>query len=235
MRKEGSMNNTHLILRMGSIGAMVAVLALIGVMLLVGLFDLFDYIYLIEGILAQKIELSSVDLPRYTVSFQVYMVTDTVFVIGEMIAWVGLAALIQTRAHPLGRIVLVMGLLGASFDFVQNAIEWTLIRSQHLGVSPQPSWFIAWTVVSQLSYLLIYAVAVMVSLGLWSKKPLDRVLGVIGGPLTVLAVVGLYVPDWYALAFLWFFAFFLCAGILLWRRAAEWSAGAWPGQEASHG
>jgi hypothetical protein len=212
------MNNTHVILRMGSIGAMVATLALIGIVLLAGLFDLFDYTRLIEEILAKKIELSSMDLPRYTVSFQGFQMVDTVFVISEMIAWVGLAALIQTRAHPLSRVVLVLGLLGASFDFVQNAVEWTLIRGQHLGISPQPSWFIVWTTVSQLSYLLTYTAAVMTALGLWSKQPLDRVLGVIGGPLTVLAVVGLYVPDWYALAFLWFFAFFLCAGILLWRR-----------------
>jgi hypothetical protein len=214
------MNNTHLILRIGSIGAMVAALALIGIVLLAGLFDLFDYTYMIEEILAKKIELSSMDLPRYTVSFQGFLMVDTVFVIGEMIAWVGLAALIQTRAHPLGRVVLVLGLLGASFDFVQNAVEWTLIQGQHLGISPQPSWFIAWTTVSQLSYLLTYTAAVMAALGLWSKQPLDRVLGVIGGPLTVLAVVGLYVPDWYTLAFLWFFAFFLCAGILLWRRVS---------------
>lgn len=229
------MNNARLILRMGSIGAMVATLALIGIVLLAGLFDLFGYIYLIEEILAKKIELPLTDLSRYTAIFQIYMTTDTVFVIGEMIAWVGLAALIQTRAHPLGRVVLVLGLLGASFDFVQNAIEWTLIRGQHLSVSPQPSWFIAWTVVSQLSYLLTYAAVVMAALSLWSKRPLDRVLCVIGGPLTVFAVVGLYVPDWYTLAFLWYLAFFLCVGILLWRRAAEWPAGAWHSQEASHG
>jgi hypothetical protein len=212
------MNNTHLILRIGSIGAMVAVLALIGIVLLAGLFDLFDYTDLIEGILAKKITLSSMDLPRYTISFRGFLMVDTVFVIGEMVAWVGLAALIQARAHPLGRVVLVLGLLGASFDFVQNAVEWTLIRGQHLSISPQPSWFIVWMTVSQLSYLLTYAAAVMTALGLWSKQPLNRVLGVIGGPLTVLAVVGLYVSDWYALAFLWYLAFFLCAGILLWRR-----------------
>jgi hypothetical protein len=226
------MNNTHLILRISSIGAMVAILALIGMALMS---ELFGFVYLSEEILAKKIELPLTDLSRYTVSFQVYMVVDTVFVIGEMIAWMGIAALVQTRAHSLGRVVLVIGLLGASLDFVQNAVEWTLIRGQHLGISPQPSWFIVWTIISQLSYLLTYTAAVMTALGLWSKQLLDRVLGVIGGPLIVLAVVGLYVPDWYTLAFLWFFVFFLCAGILLWRRAAEWPAGALPGQEASHG
>jgi hypothetical protein len=220
------MNNTHLILRTGSIGAMVAVLALIGIVLLAGLFDLFDYTCLVEEILAKKIELSSMDLPRYTAGFQGLLIVDTVFVISEMIAWVGLAALLQTRAHPLGRVVLVLGLLSASLDFVQNAIDWSLIRGQHLSISPQPGWFVVWTVVSQLSYLLTYAAAVMTALGLWNKKPLNRVLGVIGGPLVVFAVVGLYVPDWYTLAFLWFFCFFLCAGILLWRRAKEWPVGA---------
>ncbi len=226
------MDNTHLILRMGSIGAMVAALALIGIVLLAGLFD---FVYLSEEILAKKIELPLVDLSRYTVIFQVYMVTDTVFVIGEMIAWMGIVALVQTRAHSLGRVVLVLGLLGASLDFVQNAIDWSLIRGQHLSVLPQPSWFVVWMIVSQFSYLLTYTAAVLAALGLWSKQPLDRVLGVIGGPLTVLAVVGLYVPDWYALAFLWFFAFFLCTGILLWRRAAEWPASERHRQEASHG
>jgi hypothetical protein len=226
------MDNAHLILRMGSIGAMVAILALIGIALMS---ELFGFVYLSEEILAQKIELPLTDLSRYTVVFQVYMVIDTVFVIGEMIAWMGIAALVQTRAHSLGRVVLVLGLLGASLDFVQNAIDWSLIRGQHLSVLPQPSWFVVWTIVSQFSYLLTYTAAVMAALGLWGKKPLDRVLGVIGGPLIVFAVVGLYVPDWYVLAFLWFLAFFLCAGILLWRRAAEWPAGAWHRQEASHG
>lgn len=215
------MNNTHLILRIGSIGAMVAILALIGIALMS---ELFDFIYLSEEILAQKIELPLTDLSRYTV-----------FVIGEMIAWMGIAALVQTRAHSLGRVVLVLGLLSASLDFVQNAIDWSLIRGQHLGTLPQPNWFIVWMIVSQFSYLLTYTAAVMAALGLWSKKPLDRILGIVGGPLTVFAVVGLYVPAWYTLAFLWFFAFFLCAGILLWRRAVEWPAGAGHRKEASHG
>jgi hypothetical protein len=214
---------------------MVAVLALIGIVLLAGLFDLFDYTCLIEEILAKKAELSLTDISHYTGIFQIYMVTDTIFVIGEMIAWVGLTALVQTRAHPLGRVVLVLGLLGASLDFVQNAVEWTLIRGQYLSILPQPGWFLIWMVVSQSGYLLTYAATVMAALGLWSKKPLDRVLSVIGGPLIVFAVVGLYVPDWYTLAFLWFFAFFLCASILLWRRAAEWPAGAGYRQETSLG
>lgn len=226
------MHNTHLILRIGSIGAMVAILALIGIALMS---ELFGFVYLSEEILAQNIELPLTGLARYTVIFQVYMVTDTVFVIGEMIAWMGIAALVQTRARSLGRVVRILGLLGASLDFVQNAIDWSLIRGQHLGTLPQPSWFVVWTIVSQFSYLLTYTAAAMAALGLWGKKPLDRVLGVIGGPLIVFAVVGLYVPDWYAMTFLWFFCFFLCAGILLWRRAVEWPAGARHTQEASHG
>ncbi len=84
---------------------------------------------------------------------------------------------------------------------------------------------LATIIIRNLSYLPPLAAAALAAMALWSKKPLDRVMTVIGTVFTLLAVPGLYVSTLYPLTFLWYLLWFSCAALLLWRRAAEINPG----------
>jgi len=184
----------------------------------------FEFEYPGIQVLAGEITLSPEGLNRYVTALQALFIVDGIFLIGWIIAWLGIAALVGTRARLLGSLTLVLGLAGAFFDFTENGIVWALVQGLRLNLSPQPGWLIAWQAIQHLSFWLPYAAAAVAALGLWSRKPLDRVVAVAGTLLVVLAAPGLYVPSLSLLASLWFLIWFACSSLLLWRRAAEWPA-----------
>ncbi|MCP4153205.1 MAG: hypothetical protein GY757_36075 [bacterium] len=125
----------------------------------------------------------------------------------------------------LGNVVLIIGLIGPLLDFTENEISWALLMAFHGGETISPGSLILWNIIRNLSYLPPLAAAALAAMALWSKKPLDRVMTVIGTVFTLLAVPGLYVSTLYPLTFLWYLLWFSCAALLLWRRAAEINPG----------
>ena len=209
------------VLRMGALGAAVAVLMFVALAVLLWPFDFADPT---EEILTGQLELSSAGLDRYIAIVPTYFAIDSLFILGWIVGWVGIAALVRTRNKLLGEIVLVIGLVGPILDFVENEIAWALIAGYRQGMPVQVGWHLGWKIVRQLSYLIPYAAAVVAAVGLWSRKPLDRVMTGVGTVFVAVAVVGLYVPALSMLAYLWWLTWFICAGVLLWRRASEWPA-----------
>jgi hypothetical protein len=185
-------------------------------------FDLADPV---EEILAGQLESSLADVDRYIAIVPAYFAIDSILIVGWIVGWMGVAVLVRARNRLLGRVVLVIGLVGPILDFAENEIAWTLIGGHQQGVPVQVGWYLGWKVVRQLSYLIPYAAAAVAGVGLWSEKPLDRVMTGVGTVLVAVALAGLYVPALSLVAYLWWLIWFVCTSLLLWRRAAEWSIG----------
>ncbi|MCP4542173.1 MAG: hypothetical protein GY832_34050 [Chloroflexi bacterium] len=210
--------NTRSVLRIGAIGAAVSVLMLVAIAVIVAPFGFADPT---EEILTGQEGLSSTKFDRYIAILPALYAIDSIFIVGWIVGWVGVAALVRTRNELLGRVALAIGLIGPILDFTENEIAWALIDSYRQGISVPVGWYLGWRVVRQLSYLIPYAAATVAAVGLWSQKSLDRVVTGVGTVLVAVAIMGAYVSALSLVAYLWWLVWFICISALLWRRAAE--------------
>jgi hypothetical protein len=206
------------VLRIGAIGAAVSVLMLVAIAVIVAPFGFADPT---EEILAGHEGLSPTRFDQYIAVLPALYAIDSIFIVGWIVGWVGVAALVRTRNEWLGKVALVIGLIGPILDFTENEIAWALVDGYRQGISVPVGWFMGWRVIRQLSYLIPYAAATVVAVGLWSQKPLERMVTGVGTVLVAIAIVGVYVPALSLVAYLWWLVWFVCISVLLWRRAAE--------------
>ncbi|MBN1429462.1 MAG: hypothetical protein JXB07_13900 [Anaerolineae bacterium] len=204
------------ILRIGAIGSAIATLTFVAIALL-----LWPFGWAVPGndLLSGQPHLysGSPDILR------IYFVIDSLLIMGWLAGWIGISMVIRARNAPMGTIALMLGLIGPLLDLAENGMVWMLLESPQ-GVSTPVGWYLAWQLIRHLSYLISYAAAVVVAMGLWSRKPLDRVMCGIGTAGVVLAITGIYVPAMALISDLWWPAWFACGSLLLWRRASECAA-----------
>lgn len=211
---------TRSILRFGALGAAVAFLMLIALAAVVAPIDFVDPA---ETILLAQLRPVAADLDRYIAVLPTLYAVDSIFIIGWIVGWLGVAALVRSRNVVLGVVALVLGLIGPVLDFVENGIAWTLIEGHRQGLPVPVAWYLAWSVARHLSLVIPYAAAAVAGVGLWSRKPLDMTVTGVGTVLAVVAIIGTYVPALASISMLWWFIWFFCIGLLLWRRAGEFS------------
>jgi hypothetical protein len=207
------MKTSH-ILRIGAIGSAAATLML---MILAVLLWPFGWAIPGEEFLAgqPQVYAGSLDVLR------IYFTVDSVLILGWLVGWIGISMVVRSR-HPLiGTTALILGIVGPMLDFAENEMVWVLFEG-HLGPSMPAGWYLSWRVVNHLSYLIPYAASMVVAMGLWSRRPLDRVMCIIGTAGAVLATTGLYLPAMSLIADAWWLAWFACGSLLLWQQAAEW-------------
>ncbi len=125
------------------------------------------------------------------------------------------------RSPFCGMVSLILGILGAMFDFGENALVWGAIAQLRTGHLSDSDWAVRFRAVQQASYWFPYIAAVAASVGLWSKKPLHRIVGFVGTVSAAAAGVCLYLPDFEILSSAWFLLWFAVCAILLWRCAKE--------------
>jgi hypothetical protein len=173
------------------------------------------------GILDGRVILKGAELQSYLGSMRLLFVLDGVFLLGWIIAWTGLAALVQTRAPAFGALVLAFGLVGALLDLTENGIILGALEALEAGQAAPGTWTIVWKAVQHLSYWLPFASALHASTALWSKRPLDRITAFTGSVLLIFAVPGLYFPGFSLLSNAWFLIWFTSLAALLWQRAND--------------
>jgi len=171
--------------------------------------------------LTGALSLTAGEQTTYLSGMQVLYLLDGIFLLGWVIAWVGLAELVQARYRILGLLTLVIGLAGALCDFCENSIVWGVLQSGAWGGLSGSNWVIPWKAVQHMSYWLPFLGAVLAACGLWSEKALDRVTAFVGSLLVLGAALGLYFTQLSLLSNLWFLLWFACLASLLWRRSAE--------------
>lgn len=211
--------NTHpRILRIGAMGAAVSTLMLL----------LMAMISFPKGLAYPGLEVLSGtllfgpdEMEVYLNGMRILFTLDGLFLVGWIVSWIGLAELIRSRFPLFGLLTLVLGLTGAMLDMTENSIIWGVIQQKAFGSMATPDWIIPWKAIQHLSYWLPFIAAVLAAAGLWSKKPLDRIVALIGSVGILPAVAGLYFPNLSLLANLWFLIWFASAAVLLWRRSSE--------------
>ena len=115
------MNNSGKIIKIGAIGAIISLLSMLVITVIIQMID-FDYILVMEKYFSGEKPLTQDVFQKSMGVFNGAMIVDTFLVIGQFLAWIGIAVLVKRKYSLLGRIVLIIGIAGASFDFFQNTI-----------------------------------------------------------------------------------------------------------------
>jgi hypothetical protein len=146
---------------------------------------------------------------------------DSIFIIGVILAWLGLGVLTRERAGKMGWVVVLLGVAGALLDFCENQIGWSMIEVRLLGSSSPigSAPIYAYYIVSSLSYLFPFTAAALAGVWLWGERPRERLLTLIGTVLMVPALFGLFVPSLYIASYLWFLLWFGIVGVVLFRES----------------
>lgn len=203
--------------RYGAVGAAVSALLLIG-MAFVRLPAGLEY----PGLpaLTGSVLLSPGDSNAFLDGLRTLFALDSLFLLGWILAWIGLADLVGRRSDGVkATVVLVLGLAGALMDFGENGIILGAMGNLASGSAATGNWTIAWKAVQHLSYALPFAGALSSSVHLWGLGLPGKVTAFAGTVLLIPAAAGLYIPALSLVSNLWFLVWFLCLAILLWTRA----------------
>jgi hypothetical protein len=158
---------------------------------------------------------------RHGLNLRVAMAVDNLFVIGYTLALLGIVALVRSRIPLLGNVALGGVLLGALLDYTENSITLGLIQSHMLGTAPKPGWLVILHIVGQIKYLVAFLAVAVLGVGLWSSKPLDRVVSILTWLFPIVGVASFVFPTTSPLLALWMLILLVSGGLLLWRRASE--------------
>ncbi len=210
-------DDTRILIRAGAIGATVASLLIVCLAFTPWPFD-----FAMPGdpVIAGEIALSAPEAAAFKTSVGILFSIDDVFLLGWVIAWIGLAALLRKEHAEISKLTLVIGLAGALLDFSENAIMWSLTQGIAAGAAPAIGWGIGWRVVRHLSYLLPYVAAVIAMIGLWADGGFGRIAAIIALVALLPAIVGLYVPAIEIVSSVWYLVWFVLLAIHLWRESA---------------
>jgi hypothetical protein len=158
---------------------------------------------------------------RHGLNLRAAMAVDNLFVIGYTLALLGIVSLVRSRTPLLGNVALGGVLLGALLDYTENSITLALIQSHMLGTTPKPGWLLILHIVGQIKYLVAFLAVAALGAGLWSSKPLDRIVSILAWLFPIVGVVSFVVPGVSPLVVLWMFILLVSGGVLLWRRASD--------------
>jgi len=207
---------TRFIIDTGALGFMLAVVMFFS---LGTIWWLVGFIDPIEAILTGKVAPGTDLFNQYSSILPLYYLFDNILVCGWLVGWVGIALLVRKRDQFFGNTILVLGMAGPILDFLENIIAWALISVCQQTGQVSPDWLIGWQVIRKLSFVIPYSVAVILGVGMWSMKTLDRATAVIGTIGVVLALAGDYFFP--LVAMLWWPVWFFNLGLLLWRRRID--------------
>jgi len=108
--------------------------------------------------------------------------------------------------------VLVVGSLGAFFDFLENSIRWAFLT---LTASPSETLALAWSVVFSMSFWFMVLAAIIASTAIWSETLIARVSMIVG--FLAIPAAALIFPVGYKPLFIWMIIWHGLIGIFLLR------------------
>ncbi|MBN2006583.1 MAG: hypothetical protein JXA21_24740 [Anaerolineae bacterium] len=211
--------NQRAFLKIAAISATIAIALLF---VLAGMAMRFQYAFPGEDIFTGRVTPTAAEFARHVAGVQAYYAADALFIISDTIAWLGLAVLVRSRQPVLGNVVLGLSLAGGLLDFIENEMVLALLSIPQAKIAEHLGWYLAWRTVQRFSYMILFSAAAVAAVGLWSRKPLDRAVALIGTGLLAITIVAFYNPALYIASNVWWLVWIAGAGVLLWRRAAEW-------------
>jgi hypothetical protein len=203
----------------GAVGALVAVIMLVVMAVFATGFWPLEVEFPGLEILTGNVPVTPDEFIEFANLSALMLSLDSIFIIGVILAWLGLGVLTRERAGAMGWLVVILGVAGALLDFCENQIGWSMVEVRLLGptapVGSEPIY--AYFVVSALSYLFPFTAAALAGVWLWGERPRERLLTLVGTVLMVPALFGLFVPALYIASYLWFLFWFAAVGVVLFQ------------------
>ena len=205
------MNNTsstRYVLRICAIGAGISLLMLIVMVCLVKILHFVSASDIVQNGIPMDIAFQGklIDHTRILTSI------DVVFIIGWILSMIGIATLVRTRSKVLGDVALVIGLIAPLLDFTENEILLAMVQYMRYNDTLK----VVWIIIRQFSYLVAFAAAAVIFVGLWSEKKQDRIMCMAGTIPMIPAIFGLYIPWLFFLVIFWYACWFVCVFWFLW-------------------
>jgi hypothetical protein len=181
----------------------------------------FDFEFPGEAVLTGSLALSPTIFAQYLSRLHLMYAIDNLLITSWFIAWIGLGKLVRKRNKLMGNIVLVLGLIGPLLDFTENEFVWAMLAGIQSGLTPPINWFLAWTLIRRLSYVLPFVAGTVAALSYWSNRRSERIICLTGLALTAIAMVCLFIPALSLVPNLWWLFWFAGTGFLLWKKARK--------------
>jgi len=211
------MRKTRIILITGLIGALLAFFSLICILVLHFSTEC-DYMTAIESCLKENSPDAVSAVQENRSIFTVIISVDTLFVLAEFFVWFGLSFLIRDRSTAASLAVLIGGLAGAALDFIQNCIEFIVIRMAGPDIIFGRALFSMWNQVTVLSYLLAYAAVIVLVPAVIRKNRKSLLSWSAVLIFTAFAAAGVFIPAVYPVSFLWYVVLFAVSGAVFFRK-----------------
>jgi hypothetical protein len=196
-------------------GASLAIVLLIGI----------AFIPFVEGVgypgtevLSGQMQLSSSQFAAYVFSIRLDLWLDGLFLIGCLLAWMGLTLHIHGTHKTLALATLILAVLGILLDFTENTFVWCTLKQVINGDNPGSAWYTPWHISQQLSYWLAFIPAVLSSIVLWKGDGWEKTLSVCGTVLVIPAMLGMFIAALEIVSIVWYLFWFAFAAVVLWRR-----------------
>lgn len=194
---------------MGLIGAILAILSLGGIALLAWPVSVSN-----AAIVSGVTRLNANDLSQYQAFWAKSFPIDFAFLVGSLLAWIGLAKLISADSRLLAAVVLALGGAAVIADLCENEMMWSVVLSDFSGSARQIG-FLEWDITRRLSYTVGYFAASIVAFFLFEAGKLERVIAICTIIATAIALPGLYgIESLKVATFTWYFVWFLGLAIL---------------------
>jgi len=205
----------------GAVGALIAVIMLVVMAVFATGFWPLEVEFPGMEILADTVPVSPDEFIEFANLSALMLSLDSIFIIGVILAWLGLGVLTRERAGKMGWLVVFLGVAGALFDFCENQIGWSMVqvRLMDATASINGAPIYAYFIVSALSYLFPFTAAALAGVWLWGDRLRERILTLVGTVLMVPALFGLFVPSLYIASYLWFLLWFGVVGVVLFRES----------------
>ncbi len=215
------MTDDKFVMRVGAIGGGAAA-GLLAVMMGVGASIGADFSNLGDSLVPRTVAHL---FAAYRGEIQTLMVVDNLFVLGYLVAFIGLATATRRRAPLFAGIALGFALATGVLDFLENSLTLGLLgvvtQNQTLFTAPTltSESVLGLNLLGQVKYLCANVAVVLFGIGMWSAERLHRVTAILFwlfAPLNVLAFV---VPAFAAARILGMFALLILGAVVLGRQA----------------
>ncbi|MBN1882886.1 MAG: hypothetical protein JW885_11980 [Deltaproteobacteria bacterium] len=215
------MNGKRHLLASGAVGALVAVIMLVVMAVFAVGFWPLEVEFPGMEILTGEVPMAPDKFIEFANLSALMLSLDSIFIIGVVLAWLGLGVLTRERAGKMGWLVVILGVTGAILDFCENQIGWSMVQVRLMGASAPVDAvpIYAYFIISALSYLFPFTAAALAGVWLWGERIRERLLTLVGTVLMVPALFGLFVPSLSVASFMWFLVWFGVVGVVLFQES----------------
>lgn len=163
-------------------------------------------------------KLTPAQLDEYIRYLYANFTLDSVYLLGHIGMWLGLALIIWGRSRLLAAVLAGVGLMSGLSDFLENEIRLAIVSGLENQLAIGPHWAMIWSVVVGISIWLIYAAAALAAIGMWRRRPFGWLVALFGA-LGVATIPFSLLWGWSKVWYVWLIVWHLLASVVLFWEA----------------